>query len=59
LKIYILDNDITSGEALDGIDDDVKQEVLAAVEFAENSPAPELSEIYDNVYEETDYPFIS
>lgn len=59
LKIYILDKDITSGEALDGIDDDVKQEVLAAVEFAENSPVPELSEIYDNVYEETDYPFIS
>ena len=59
MKIYILDKDITSGEALDGIDDDVKQEVLAAVEFAENSPVPELSEIYDNVYEETDYPFIS
>jgi len=59
LKAYILENKITKDDTLDSIDDDVKQEVMAAVEFAEASPAPELSEIYDNVYEEKDYPFLS
>ncbi|MBT4052005.1 MAG: pyruvate dehydrogenase (acetyl-transferring) E1 component subunit alpha, partial [Bacteroidetes Order II. Incertae sedis bacterium] len=59
LKAYILENKITNDDALDAIDDDVKKEVMASVEFAENSPAPELSEIYDNVYDEADYPYLS
>ena len=59
LKAYILENKITNDDALDAIDDDVKKEVMASVEFAANSPAPELSEIYDNVYDEADYPYLS
>ncbi|MDG1755157.1 MAG: pyruvate dehydrogenase (acetyl-transferring) E1 component subunit alpha [Rhodothermales bacterium] len=59
LIAYILENKITNDDALDAIDDDVKKEVMASVEFAENSPAPELSEIYDNVYDEADYPYLS
>jgi len=59
LKAYILEHKLTTNKALDAIDDDVKQEVLASVEFAENSPVPDLSEIYDHIYAENDYPFLS
>jgi len=59
LKAYILEHKITSNRALDAIDDDVKEEVLASVEFAENSPVPDLSEIYDNIYDESDYPYLA
>jgi pyruvate dehydrogenase E1 component alpha subunit len=59
LKAYILEHKITTNRALDAIDDDVKQEVLASVDFAENSPAPDLSEIYDNIYDENDYPYLA
>jgi pyruvate dehydrogenase E1 component alpha subunit len=36
----------------------VKKEVEASVEFAENSPYPEAHEIYEDVYTQTDYPYI-
>ena len=43
----------------DTTDAKVKAEVLASVEFAENSPFPALEEIYDDVYTQKDYPFIA
>jgi pyruvate dehydrogenase E1 component alpha subunit len=36
----------------------VKKEVEESVEFAENSPYPEAHEIYENVYMQSDYPYI-
>jgi pyruvate dehydrogenase E1 component alpha subunit len=36
----------------------VKKEVEESVEFAENSPYPEAHEIYEDVYTQTDYPYI-
>lgn len=59
LKKYILDNEISSADTLDALDDEVKQEVLDSVEFADNSPVPELSTIYEDVYEEDDYPYLA
>ena len=59
LKAYIIGEKMSDAEALDAIDEDVKAEVLASVEFAEKSPAPDLSTIYEDIYEEDDYPFIS
>lgn len=59
LKAYILEHKLTTNKALDAIDEDVKQEVMASVEFAESSPAPELSEIYDHIYSDSDYPFLA
>lgn len=59
LKKYILDHKMSSADALDAIDDDVKQEVLDSVEFADNSPFPDLEAIYENVYEEDNYPYLS
>lgn len=37
----------------------VKEEVKACVEFAENSPYPEASEIFEDVYMQHDYPYVS
>lgn len=42
---------------LEKMEEDIEQEVLDAVEFAENSPYPDADELYKDVYE-TDYPFI-
>jgi pyruvate dehydrogenase E1 component alpha subunit len=58
LKSYIVDNGIADNEALDGIDDEVKQVVLESVEFAENSPFPPIETMYEDVYAQDDYPFI-
>src|SRR5690606_23607285 len=36
----------------------VKKEVEESVEFAENSPYPEAKELYEDVYQEPNYPYI-
>lgn len=36
----------------------VKKEVEEAVTFAENSPYPEAHELYDDIYQEPNYPYI-
>jgi len=36
----------------------VKKEVEESIEFAENSPYPEAKELYEDVYQEPNYPFI-
>ena len=59
LKAYVLEHKITDEKTLDALDEDVKDEVMAAVEFAENSPFPELEDIYDDIYDTTDYPFLA
>ena len=58
-KMYVLEHDLVPQSALDEIDDEVKAEVLAAVEFAEKSPLPDVSTMYEDVYVQEDYPFIS
>ncbi len=59
LKAYILEHKLTTNKALDAIDEDVKQEVIASVEFSEQSPAPELKDIYEHIYAEDDYPYLA
>ena len=59
LKAYILEKDLASNDDLDQVDDDVKQVVLKSVEFSEESPVPELDTIYEDIYEEDDYPFLA
>lgn len=51
-EFNIGDADITA------IEDRVKSEVEAAVKFAEESPFPDDSEVYKDVYAQQDYPFI-
>ena len=43
---------------LNAIDEKIEEQVKASVEFAENSPWPDVSELYTDVYEQADYPFI-
>ena len=43
---------------IQGIIDWVKKEVEDSIEFAENSPYPDPSELYKDVYMQEDYPYI-
>ena len=45
-------------EELKEMDKAVKERVLETVKFAEESPFPEKSLMYDAVYEQEDYPFL-
>ena len=47
-----------SDEEIEKIQDRVKHEVEEAVQFAEESPYPDDSEVLKDVYAEADYPFI-
>jgi len=57
LKTYILKKKIATEESVQAIMDDVEKEVLEAVDFADASPYPDPSELYDHVFVENDYPF--
>ena len=59
LKKYLLDRDLAQNDELDQVDEEVKQEVLDAIEFAENSPFPDEETIYEDVYVQKDYPFLA
>jgi len=58
LKAYLLETGLSKLEDLDRVDEEVKEEVKASVEFAEKSPFPPLDSIYDDVYVQEDYPFL-
>ncbi|MEM1118474.1 MAG: pyruvate dehydrogenase (acetyl-transferring) E1 component subunit alpha [Bacteroidota bacterium] len=57
-KKYILDHDLSTQEALDQIDAEVKAEVMEAVEFAEQSDVPPVETMYEDVYVEDGVPFV-
>jgi pyruvate dehydrogenase E1 component alpha subunit len=59
LKAYMLERKISDNKTLDAIDEDVKEEVNASVEFAENSPFPPVETMYEDVYVQEDYPFLA
>ncbi|MDG1477845.1 MAG: pyruvate dehydrogenase (acetyl-transferring) E1 component subunit alpha [Vicingaceae bacterium] len=56
LKV-ITDNKYASQKDLDKIHEDTKQEILDAIQFAEESPFPEPEAMYEDIYAE-EYPFI-
>jgi len=58
LKAYLLEHKLSTNEALDALDEEVKAEVLDAVEFADASPLPALEDAYADVYVQQDYPFL-
>lgn len=59
VKKYILDHELSDIEALDAMDEEVKEEVRAAVEFAEQSEFPPVETMYEDVYTQDDYPFLA
>ena len=54
----LIDKKYMSEEAIAEMEAAIKDEVQASVEFAESSPWPDHSELYTDVYMQTDYPFI-
>jgi pyruvate dehydrogenase E1 component alpha subunit len=54
----IKENNYASDEEIAAIDERVKKVVDEAVNFAEESPLPDESEVYMDVYEDKNYPFI-
>lgn len=48
-----------SEEDLQKIEDAIKKEIDEAVEFAENSPFPDGSELYNDNYVQPDYPYLT
>jgi pyruvate dehydrogenase E1 component alpha subunit len=59
VKKVILENDFASEQEISSIDASVKTRVLECEKFAEDSPYPEKSVMYDAVYEQDNYKFIS
>jgi len=58
VKDIILEKKYATEDEIKVIDKRVKDRVLECEKFAENSPYPEKSVMYDAVYEQKDYPFI-
>jgi pyruvate dehydrogenase E1 component alpha subunit len=54
----IMENKWLKKSEIEDISTWVKKEVDESIEFAENSPYPEGSELYEDVYAEPNYPFI-
>jgi pyruvate dehydrogenase E1 component alpha subunit len=54
----IISGKIATAEEIQAIKDLIKAEVEDAVQFAENSPYPDASELYTDNYVESDYPYI-
>jgi pyruvate dehydrogenase E1 component alpha subunit len=55
----ILKNKFATEADLQAIEDKIMKAVDESVEFAENSPYPDPSEAYQDVYVQKDYPFIT
>ncbi len=53
----LLKNNWATEAELEAMDNGAKEEVNAAVKFAEESPVPPLDELYNDVYFEKDHPF--
>ena len=58
VKEMILSKKFATKEELDKVDKDIKARVLECEKFAESSPYPDPSLMYNAVYEQDDYPFI-
>jgi pyruvate dehydrogenase E1 component alpha subunit len=58
VKDKILENKWAKEEDIKEIDQRVKERVKECEKFAEESPWPEKSIMYDSVYEQEDYPFL-
>ncbi|MFZ7169847.1 MAG: thiamine pyrophosphate-dependent enzyme, partial [Bacteroidota bacterium] len=57
LKV-IQKNKLATQEEIDAIDKKVHDIVEDSVTFAEESPFPDVDELYKDVYEQSDYPYI-
>jgi pyruvate dehydrogenase E1 component alpha subunit len=58
VKEIILSKKYATQKQLDEVDASVKERVKECEKFAESSPYPDKSLMYDAVYEQKEYPFI-
>ncbi|MCX8112885.1 MAG: pyruvate dehydrogenase (acetyl-transferring) E1 component subunit alpha [Bacteroidia bacterium] len=58
LQSYLYEHRLATPEEIDKIEEEVAAEVDDAVAFAEASPYPTPDQLYQDVYVQTDYPFI-
>jgi len=54
----ILEGNHATEEDIKAIQDKIKAEIEDAAKFAEESPFPDASELYDHVYIQEDYPYL-
>ena len=59
IRQTILENKFATEEELAAIDKNINEKVEASVQFAEESPWPDDSELLKDVYADKDYPFIT
>lgn len=59
VRSVLLDKKWATEDELKEIDNKIKEEVKECVKFAEESPYPDPSEAYKDVYVQEDYPFIT
>jgi len=52
LKTYILDNKVANQKKVDEIESKIEQEVLDAIDFAEESPFPDPEALYEDMFAE-------
>ena len=57
-EAHIIDSKIATDKELSVIKDMIKKEIDAAVKFAEESPYPDPSALYEDNYVQEDYPYI-
>jgi len=57
IKDYILKKKIAKQDDLTAIDERIEKTVLDSIDFAEDSPFPELEDLYKHVYVEDDFPW--
>jgi len=55
----IIDNKYATDAELETIEEKIMADVLASVDFSENSPYPEGTALWEDVYAEPNYPFIT
>jgi len=55
----ILDNKWMKEDELKAVEKEIKAQVEDAIKFAEESPLPDPSELYEDVYMQPDYPFVN
>ncbi|MEX0779915.1 MAG: pyruvate dehydrogenase (acetyl-transferring) E1 component subunit alpha [Balneolales bacterium] len=58
LKTYILERDLFDEKKLDEINGNIDEEILEAIDFAENSDFPDDEELYKHIYADDDFPYL-
>ena len=58
IESKVLEENIATEEEINAIKAKIKAEIADAAQFAEDSPFPDASELYDHVYLQEDYPYI-